>query len=184
MPTSGMTSRRSRHTAMYSAPPSPRAASPRSTPAPAESSAGVFAVVSAQNAGPLGKGDFNTAKLLAGPEVQHYHQAVAIVVARTFEEARSAAGKIKVRYVAEPGAYDLAKAKDGAQKPPGAVRDRAGLRRRRFRRRLCGGAREARRDLHHPGPDARDDGAVRVDRGLERRRAHGLDVKSDDRLGP
>jgi xanthine dehydrogenase YagR molybdenum-binding subunit len=84
----------------------------------AESSAGVFAVVSAENAGPLGKGDFNTAKLLAGPEVQHYHQAVAMVVARTFEEARAAAGKIKVRYVAEPGAFDLAKAKDGGQKPP------------------------------------------------------------------
>ena len=85
---------------------------------PAESSPGVLAVVSAQNAGPLGKGDFNTAKLLAGPEVQHYHQAVAMVVARTFEEARAAAGKIKVRYVAEAGAYDLAKAKGGAHKPP------------------------------------------------------------------
>jgi xanthine dehydrogenase YagR molybdenum-binding subunit len=84
---------------------------------PAESSPGVFAVVSAQNAGALGKGDFNTAKLLAGPEVQHYHQAVAIVVARSFEEARTAAGRIKVRYVSEAGAYDLAKAKDGAQKP-------------------------------------------------------------------
>ena len=83
----------------------------------AESSPGVFAVVSAQNAGALTKGNFNTAKLLAGPEVQHYHQAVAIVVARTFEEARAAAGKIKVRYVAEPGAYDLAKAQDSAQKP-------------------------------------------------------------------
>jgi xanthine dehydrogenase YagR molybdenum-binding subunit len=86
--------------------------------AAAEASPGVFAVVSAQNAGPLGKGNFNTARLLAGPEVQHYHQAVAIVVARTFEEARAAAGRIKVRYVAEPGAYDLAKARDGAQKPP------------------------------------------------------------------
>jgi xanthine dehydrogenase YagR molybdenum-binding subunit len=84
----------------------------------AESAPGVFAVVSAQNAGPLGKGDFNTAKLLAGPEVQHYHQAVAIVVARSFEEARAAAGKIKVRYVPETGAYDLAKAKDGGHKPP------------------------------------------------------------------
>jgi xanthine dehydrogenase YagR molybdenum-binding subunit len=85
--------------------------------AAAESSAGVFAVVTAQNAGTLGKGDLNVAKLLAGPEVQHYHQAVALVVARTFEEARAAAAKIKVRYVAEPGAFDLASAKDGAQKP-------------------------------------------------------------------
>ncbi len=84
----------------------------------AESSPGVFAVVSAGNAGPLVKGNFNTAKLLAGPEVQHYHQAVAVVVARSFEEARAAAAKIKVRYVSEPGAYDLVKAKDGAKKPP------------------------------------------------------------------
>jgi xanthine dehydrogenase YagR molybdenum-binding subunit len=83
----------------------------------AESSPGVFAVVSAQNAGPLAKGNYNSVNLLAGPEVQHYHQAVAIVIARTFEEARAAAGKIKVRYVAEPGAYDLAKAKDSAKKP-------------------------------------------------------------------
>jgi xanthine dehydrogenase YagR molybdenum-binding subunit len=86
--------------------------------AAAESSPGVLAVVSAQNAGSLDKGNFNTAKLLAGPEVQHYHQAVAVVVARTFEEARTAAGRIKVRYAAEAGAYDLAKAKDGAHKPP------------------------------------------------------------------
>ena len=86
--------------------------------AAAESAPGVLAVVSAKNAGPLGKGNLNTAKLLAGPEVQHYHQAVAIVVARSFEEARAAAGRIKVRYVAEPGEYDLAKVKDKAAKPP------------------------------------------------------------------
>ena len=84
----------------------------------AESAPGVFAVVTASNAGPLDKGNLNVAKLLAGPEVQHYHQAIAIVVARTFEEARAAAGKIKVRYAAESGAYDLAKAKDSAVKPP------------------------------------------------------------------
>ena len=53
----------------------------------AESASGVYAVVTAQNAGPLDKGNFNTAKLLAGPEVQHYHQAVAVVVARTFRRS-------------------------------------------------------------------------------------------------
>jgi xanthine dehydrogenase YagR molybdenum-binding subunit len=83
----------------------------------AESSSGVYAVVTAQNAGPLGKGNFNKVKLLAGPEVQHYHQAVAIVVARTFEEARTAAGKIRVKYAAAPGAYDLAAAKDSSIVP-------------------------------------------------------------------
>src|SRR3954469_22635459 len=38
---------------------------------------GVITIVTAQNAGPLGKGAQNTAKLLAGPEIEHYHQAIA-----------------------------------------------------------------------------------------------------------
>src|SRR4029450_9093500 len=46
---------------------------------------GVLAIVSAANAGQLGKGQFNTAKLLGGPEIQHYHQAIALVIASTFE---------------------------------------------------------------------------------------------------
>ena len=150
----------------------------------AESSPGVFAVVTAQNAGPLDKGNFNTAKLLAGPEVQHYHQAVAVVVARTFEEARAAASKIKVRYQAEAGAYDLEKAKDAAQKPKAQFGNEPDSAAGRFQQRLRGGARKAGRDLHHAGPDARHDGTVRHDRGVEGRRAHGVDGKSDDRLGP
>jgi xanthine dehydrogenase YagR molybdenum-binding subunit len=47
-------------------------------------------VITARNAGKFGKGDMNFAKLLAGPEVEHYHQAVALVVAETFEQARAA----------------------------------------------------------------------------------------------
>ena len=39
---------------------------------------GVLAIVTAQDAGTLAKGDFNTAKLLGGPQVDHYHQAVAL----------------------------------------------------------------------------------------------------------
>ncbi|MGB9990184.1 aldehyde oxidoreductase molybdenum-binding subunit PaoC [Pseudoduganella rhizocola] len=78
---------------------------------------GVLAVVTAENAGKLGKGDMNTAKLLAGPEVQHYHQAVAVVVAETFEQARAAANLIKVKYAKAKGAYDLAAAKSSAKKP-------------------------------------------------------------------
>ncbi|TWB15460.1 xanthine dehydrogenase YagR molybdenum-binding subunit [Nitrospirillum amazonense] len=75
---------------------------------------GVIAVVTAENAGTLGKGKWNTAALLGGPEIQHYHQAVALVVAETFEQARDAAGLIKVDYQAEAGAYDLAAARNGA----------------------------------------------------------------------
>jgi xanthine dehydrogenase YagR molybdenum-binding subunit len=78
----------------------------------ARDAAGVRAIVTAENAGNLGKGRFNTARLLGGPEIQHYHQAIAIVVADTFEQARAAAELIRVDYVREPGAFDLAAAKD------------------------------------------------------------------------
>ncbi|OON63300.1 xanthine dehydrogenase [Massilia sp. KIM] len=78
---------------------------------------GVIAVVTAASAGKLAKGKFNTAHLLGGPEIEHYHQAVAVVVAETFEQARAAASLVKVRYQSQPGRYSLAKAKDGAAHP-------------------------------------------------------------------
>ena len=80
---------------------------------------GVLAIVTADNAGKLGKGKMNTAKLLGGPDIQHYHQAVALVVAETFEQARAAAQLVRVKYSAEKGAYDLAAAKDKAVLPEG-----------------------------------------------------------------
>jgi xanthine dehydrogenase YagR molybdenum-binding subunit len=83
------------------------------------SAPGVLAVVTAKNAGPLGKGEKNTARLLGGPEIQHYHQAIALVVAETFEQARSAAQSIRVRYVRAKGVFDLAAAKGSAGKPTG-----------------------------------------------------------------
>lgn len=78
---------------------------------------GVITVVTAATAGKLGKGNFNTAKLLGGPEIQHYHQAIALVVAETFEQARAASQLIRVKYIKEKGAFDLAKAKSSATKP-------------------------------------------------------------------
>lgn len=81
---------------------------------------GVLAIVTAQTAGKLGKGKMNTAPLLAGPQVAHYHQAVALVVAETFEQARAAAQLVRVDYERAEGAYDLAAAKDWA-KPPEAI---------------------------------------------------------------
>src|ERR1700754_500601 len=80
----------------------------------AKRAAGVIAIVTAKNAGKLGKGKFNTAKLLGGPDIQHYHQAVAIVVAESFEEARADASLVRVEYIPSSGSYDLAQAKDGA----------------------------------------------------------------------
>ncbi|NGZ85292.1 aldehyde oxidoreductase molybdenum-binding subunit PaoC [Duganella aceris] len=78
--------------------------------APARSAPGVLGVITAQNAGTLGVGAFYVAKALAGPEVDHYHQAVAIVVAETFEQARAAAQLVRVRYAPAKGAFDLAAA--------------------------------------------------------------------------
>jgi xanthine dehydrogenase YagR molybdenum-binding subunit len=78
---------------------------------------GVITIVTAESAGKLGKGQFNTAKLLGGPQVDHYHQAVALVVAETFEQARAAAHRVGIEYDREPGHYDLAKAKGSADKP-------------------------------------------------------------------
>ena len=70
----------------------------------AKAAPGVLAIVTAENAGKLGKGSFNTAKLLGGPEIEHYHQAIAVVVAETFEQARAAAQLVRVDYVRAPRA--------------------------------------------------------------------------------
>ena len=78
----------------------------------AKAAPGVLAIVTAANAGKLGKGKYNAAPLLAGPEVQHYHQAVALVVAETFEQARAAAQRVKVDYVADKGQFDLVNVRD------------------------------------------------------------------------
>ena len=80
---------------------------------------GVLAVVTYENAGKLGKGNFNTAHLLAGPEVQHYHQAIGVVVAETFEQARAASSLVKVEYEKKHGSYDLAAAMNAAVSPKG-----------------------------------------------------------------
>ncbi len=80
---------------------------------------GVLAILTAKEAGELKKGKRNTARLLGGPEIEHYHQAIALVVAESFEQARAAAALIKVEYAATKGAFDLEAAKDKAKKPEG-----------------------------------------------------------------
>src|SRR4051812_30365976 len=85
--------------------------------AAAKTAPGVLAIVTAENAGKLDKGNFNTAKLLGGPQIDHYHQAIALVVAQTFEQARAAAQMVRVDYAPAPGQFDLAAAKDQATPP-------------------------------------------------------------------
>ncbi|SFR84513.1 aldehyde oxidoreductase molybdenum-binding subunit PaoC [Sphingomonas jatrophae] len=75
--------------------------------AAAKAAPGVIEIVTWQNAGPLGKSKSHTAKLLAGPEIEHYDQAIAIVVAETFEQARAAARMVRIDYARAPGRFDL-----------------------------------------------------------------------------
>lgn len=84
----------------------------------AEQAPGVIAVVTARNAGAVKKGNMNTAKLLGGPEIEHYHQAIALVVAESFEHARAAASLIRVDYERIDGQFDLEAEKESAGLPP------------------------------------------------------------------
>ncbi len=53
-------------------------------------------------------GKMNAANLFGGDQIQHYHQAIAVVVAETFEQARAAAYLVAVDYAPEAGLFDLA----------------------------------------------------------------------------
>jgi xanthine dehydrogenase YagR molybdenum-binding subunit len=77
----------------------------------------MITVVTAESVGKLDKGRFNTARLLGGPEIDHYHQAIAVVVAETFEQARDAAQLIRVDYAREKGAFDLKEAMGSTVRP-------------------------------------------------------------------
>jgi xanthine dehydrogenase YagR molybdenum-binding subunit len=85
----------------------------------AKAAFGVLAIVTADNAGKLSKGKLNVATLLGGPEIEHYHQAIAVVVAETFEQARAAAQLVHVDYASSTGAFDLAAVTDSAKPAEG-----------------------------------------------------------------
>ena len=76
---------------------------------------GVIAIVSATEHKPVASSRFNHAPLFGGNDIAHYHQAIAVVVAETFEQARAAAGLIATTYDRDDGAFDLAKAVPGAK---------------------------------------------------------------------
>ena len=78
---------------------------------------GVLAIVTADNTPRIERGDFYVDRALAGPEVAHYHQAVAVVVAETFEQARAASKLIQVNYIREAGKFSLAEGKEDAPAP-------------------------------------------------------------------
>ena len=76
--------------------------------AAAKAAPGVLAVVTTLDRPKLPKSDMNIASLFGGPEIQHYHQAIAVVVAETFEQARAAGMLIRTRWERAPGVFDLA----------------------------------------------------------------------------
>ncbi len=93
--------------------------------AAAERAPGVLLVLTHKNApaqgawGPLDAPDrFSRAgPQLSNNRVRHYGEAVAFVVAQSFEQARSAARLVKIRYGDEGGAFELAANLDKAEKP-------------------------------------------------------------------
>ena len=82
----------------------------------ARAAPGVIEVLTVLDIPKLNLGKMNAASLFGGPVVEHYHQAIAVVVADTFEQARAAASLIRVEYIRDPGRFDLAAA--AATAPP------------------------------------------------------------------
>ena len=70
---------------------------------------GVIAIVAATEHEPVGTSNWNHAPLFGGRDVAHYHQAIAVVVAETFEQARAAASLIRTTYDRAENSSDLAK---------------------------------------------------------------------------
>ncbi|WP_314177885.1 xanthine dehydrogenase family protein molybdopterin-binding subunit [Streptomyces winkii] len=90
----------------------------------AENAPGVRMVMTHHNAPAQGPRDESIAveywrakPALAGPEIHHYGEPVALVVAATFEQARAAAELVDVEYAAEPGRFDFAAHMDDAYAP-------------------------------------------------------------------
>ncbi len=90
----------------------------------AERASGVRMVMTHRNAPAQGKADPSVLSAysrafptLNGPEVHHYGEPIALIVAETYEQARAAANLVTVTYAAEPGRFDFAAALDRAYAP-------------------------------------------------------------------
>lgn len=73
----------------------------------AKAAPGVVTIVTTLDTPRLAKGPMNAAFLFGGAEIQHYHQAIALVVADSFEQARAAAALVRVTYSNAPARFDL-----------------------------------------------------------------------------
>ncbi len=84
----------------------------------AEAAPGVLLVMTYKNAPPQAEPSNETVPQLHGAEVAHHGEAVALVVADSFEQARDAASLIAVAYEDLPGVYDFAANLGTAHTPP------------------------------------------------------------------
>src|SRR6266850_789644 len=74
----------------------------------AEKAPGIVLVLTHRNAPAQGTGNHREAHpVLTGPEVKHYGEPVAFVVAESFEQARAAAYLVDVKYDGTRGKYAL-----------------------------------------------------------------------------
>ncbi|WP_244465309.1 xanthine dehydrogenase family protein molybdopterin-binding subunit [Luteibacter rhizovicinus] len=78
---------------------------------------GVIDVLTAKNAPKQDTSSDDAIPQLVGDKVRHYGQPVALVIARSYEQARHAASLVRPEYDATPGRFDLAAGKAGARKP-------------------------------------------------------------------
>ena len=69
---------------------------------------GVVTILTTTEMEKLPTGIGNNTALFGGAEIRHYHQAIALVVAETFEQARHAASLVRVDYERVAGQHDLA----------------------------------------------------------------------------
>ena len=90
----------------------------------AERAPGVHLVMTHHNAPAQGIRDesipfeyWRAQPVLTGPDVHHFGEAVALVVATTFEQVRAAADLVDVEYAAGPGRFDFAAHEDEAYVP-------------------------------------------------------------------
>lgn len=89
----------------------------RLDPSAALRAPGVVEVITAENVPAQDTASDDAIPQLTGDAVKHYGQPVALVVARSYEQARHAASLIRPEYEARDGRFDLAAGKDGARKP-------------------------------------------------------------------
>jgi xanthine dehydrogenase YagR molybdenum-binding subunit len=78
---------------------------------------GIIDVLTAKNAPHQDLQSDDAIPQLAGDTVRHYGQPVALVVARSYEQARHGASLVRPEYDATPGRFDLATGKADARKP-------------------------------------------------------------------